>query len=538
MDKKRIKVRLDTIKSDSSYSNTSVDIYFNIDYCLIYWLSCIVSSIIMTDTTVTLERSNVSGGALDNSTVIPHLDYDTLWKANSEYDRVVHELMLDKLDNINRQITDYYHAYVKPFRMGGHSNNTGGTGSGGSRYNNRYQPRRSPKSYGNNSGYRRSGSGSAEGSACSSPLPGASFTASSSRSNGTYHSGGGSREGNGDSRSNGGGSSKYKMGLSVLKAKSDPVKMELNDALNKLADKTVEQSVTTVVAAISGLEKEDDKKRYLDMLWSMIFHKMFTQSNFIRTHIRFITETLQHRELFHIHTRMTELLEETLAMLQDPEYFSAMDGTTTLLQMITSDEPKGLGVNVEPFEDDVESIANEYGQDTHKLETLYNVLGKLTAAFMANSRSDKNKLLAALYKNFQQMNSLLQWQPVNMVELNARLYYVIGFFTDNRSFIRGMARDYYKDMECQLETIKDQDIPTAVKYKIINCVDNIMQLRLEPTSSNGGNASSGGGGNTGSSRDQSSSSSGSGNRGRSITSGGNNRNISGNRRRSNNRGGK
>lgn len=353
-----------------------------------------------------------------------NVSFDELTNGNMNYDDVLYDLVLYKIDNINRQISEYYHTHIKPNRYPNNRNND-------TRYN------KSPKNTSNRSPYSRSPRNST--SSPSEPT-----------------------------------TSKYKLGLTALKAKSDPIKLELTQALNKLAEDTVKQSVDDIREAIN---KSTDKKKYLDMLWNMLFNKMHTQSNFLSLHISFIQETLMHSELCELHTHMMTLLNESLNMLQDEDYF--VDGTTNLLTMVTS-----LGVNIMPFVDDTDSTANEYGQDTQKLEILYNMLGKLSAAFMANSKSDKNRLLVALYKNFQHMNNLLLWQPINMVELNARLYYIIGFFTDNRVFIKSMARDYYNDMECQLEVIKTQNIPSSVKYKIIDCIDNIVQMRLGTSSSN------------------------------------------------------
>lgn len=395
-----------------------------------------------------------------SDSVVPSgIDYDTLIKSSFDYDVVMCELLKDKIDNISRQITEYYHVYIKPQRM----NNNGGP-----RYNNKY--RKSPRNHNNTNQYNTSNDTPPN---TSTPLTRNTTAVTPAKP------------------------SKYKLGLSTLKAKSDPVKVELNDVLNKITLETVDQSINTVKGLISGMDTEDEKKKYLDILWEMLFHKMFTQPNFTDVHIQFLAAANKQRELYRINTHMLAILTETLIMLQDPEYFSSPDGNTKLLQLVTTSTlSDNLAISVTPFEDDTECVTNEYGQDTQKLETLYNLLGKLSATFIASSRSDKNKLLAALYNNFQQMNTILQWQPVNMVELNARLYYVIGVFTDNRKFIRGLSRDYYKDMECQLETIKDQDIPSAIKYKIVNCVDNIIKIRLDngmsrpstSTTNNGNNA--------------------------------------------------
>jgi len=469
-----------------------------------------------------------------NREVVGKIDYDELQEGNMKYDRLVYELVLDKLDNINKQITDYYHAHVKPYynsnrkspkykmpnghyRTSQYSNsyvspNTTNVyrpsstplvaGNGGGSY---IPNNTRPSTYNSASTYNTYTSGSTYNSDSTYNTYTSNSSIADNRSKIIYGNGidtGTSASATPPKRVE---KSKYSFSLTKLKAKVENTKADLNEVLNKLAMETVEQSVTKVVEIIKGLDGVEKQNKYVDILWHMLLNKMHTQSNFIGVHIKFLKLAVTHDILGGLNTNLHDILYESLNMLEEANYFELGNGKTKLLNKVSYDfinnkntsrdtkkeeapvssededtMRKDLAIDLEPFEDDVKAVVNEHGQDIHKLETLYNILGKLTAEFIANSQAEKTKLLVTLYKNFQQINDLLQWQPVNMIELNARIYFIIGFFTNNRPFIRCMSRDYYKDIECQMELIKDQNIPTAIKYKVINCVDNIIKIRLAP----------------------------------------------------------
>lgn len=121
-------------------------------------------------------------------------------------------------------------------------------------------------------------------------------------------------------------------------------------------------------------------------------------------------------------------------------------------------------------------------------ENIFNTLGKFVKYFTEVekgrklSRAEKTSydiLLLALYDNFKTINDLVQWEPINIDELEKRVYFTIGFFNDNRRFIQGLDMDFYRDMECQLDSLKRADtIPTTVKYKLFDCIDNFISCRF------------------------------------------------------------
>lgn len=116
-----------------------------------------------------------------------------------------------------------------------------------------------------------------------------------------------------------------------------------------------------------------------------------------------------------------------------------------------------------------------------KSETTYNFLGyfnKYFGNFNSNSKSSFNEYLLSIYENFKNINELLIWEPINMVELENRIYFVIGFLEANNKFIKCLDYDFFQDIESELETIKKaKNIPVSVKYKLFDTIDNFIQSR-------------------------------------------------------------
>jgi hypothetical protein len=116
-----------------------------------------------------------------------------------------------------------------------------------------------------------------------------------------------------------------------------------------------------------------------------------------------------------------------------------------------------------------------------KSETTFNFLGyfnKYFGNFNSNSKSSFNEYLLSIYENFKNINELLIWEPINMVELENRIYFVIGFLEANNKFIKCLDYDFFQDIESELETIKKaKNIPVSVKYKLFDTIDNFIQSR-------------------------------------------------------------
>jgi len=121
----------------------------------------------------------------------------------------------------------------------------------------------------------------------------------------------------------------------------------------------------------------------------------------------------------------------------------------------------------------------------YKNEVIFNFLGyfnKYFGNFNAGNNSTFNEYLLAIYENFKNINELLMWDSINNIELENRIYFVIGFLDDNNKFIKTLDYDFFQDIESELETIKkSKTIPTNVKYKLLDTIDNFIQSRFDKT---------------------------------------------------------
>ena len=87
-------------------------------------------------------------------------------------------------------------------------------------------------------------------------------------------------------------------------------------------------------------------------------------------------------------------------------------------------------------------------------------------------------LLLAIYDNFKHINELLQWEPIKKDALERRVYFTIGFLEDNKKFIQKLDTDFYRDIECELDALKKcNTIPTTIKFKLLDCIDNFIDTR-------------------------------------------------------------
>lgn len=116
-------------------------------------------------------------------------------------------------------------------------------------------------------------------------------------------------------------------------------------------------------------------------------------------------------------------------------------------------------------------------------DVLYQLIGYFNKYYNNFTKSSSNKLftdyLLAIYENFKRINELLIWEPINTIELENRIYFTIGFLHNNKQFIKILDYDLYQDIESELETIKkSNNIPTSVKYKLLDTIDNFIQNRL------------------------------------------------------------
>ena len=289
----------------------------------------------------------------------------------------------------------------------------------------------------------------------------------------------------------------------------DKCKLAINRELNKLSSSNFDlivasvQQVFTEFITSSILEKGTQTalgndfiiawENYVNHLWNLLINKTLMQSNYSDIYFRFMNKFICTNDIDFLSKWKTEtsgiielgvsnkivndltgkigfrklennkapLVSEMIAFMKNSNYLA----TNNLLYELLGD-----AVN-------------------NTCENIFNTLGKFVKHFTEvekgrkMSRAEKTAydiLLLALYDNFKTINDLVQWEPINVDELEKRVYFTIGFFNDNRRFIQGLDMDFYRDMECQLDSLKRTDtIPTTVKYKLFDCIDNFISCRFK-----------------------------------------------------------
>lgn len=289
----------------------------------------------------------------------------------------------------------------------------------------------------------------------------------------------------------------------------DKCKLALNRELNKLSASNFDLIVASIQQVFiefitsSILEKGTQTtlgnefvtawEKYVAHLWNLLINKTLMQSNYSDIYFRFMNKF--------ICTNDVDFLDKW------------KNGTTGIIELgvsnkIVNDLTGKIGFR--KLENNKSTLVNEmiaFMKNSNYLatnnllyellgdavnntcENIFNTLGKFVKYFTEvekgrkMSRAEKTAydiLLLALYDNFKTINDLVQWEPINTDELEKRVYFTIGFFNDNRRFIQGLDMDFYRDMECQLDSLKrTETIPTTVKYKLFDCIDNFIGCRFK-----------------------------------------------------------
>lgn len=284
---------------------------------------------------------------------------------------------------------------------------------------------------------------------------------------------------------------------------ADRVKMAINRELNKISSTNMDAitaSINDVFATWFLDELNNDTpvnnireryNKYLSDLWNNLIGKSLTQPNMSDVYFKFLrrlmTASGSQSSLmsflkakspvmasrfgtwqpgFHeLSEYKTELLNEINLFLKEPEYFTTEDNR--LVNKVGG----------------TENLAN--------IQDAFSILGLFAKYFLdvpgsggraRNTPSAWDIMLLAIYANFKLLNELLYWEPVNLEEVERRVFFTVGFLEDNRGFIQSLDTDFYRDIECQLDSIKKcASIPASVKYKLFDCIDNFILMRKSGT---------------------------------------------------------
>jgi hypothetical protein len=285
---------------------------------------------------------------------------------------------------------------------------------------------------------------------------------------------------------------------------ADRVKMAINREMNKLSSTNMDaiaDSITDVFASwlLDELNKEtpvndlmDQFAKYLSELWNNLIGKSLAQENMSEVYFKFLRRIMnpqtngQNSVMMCLRAKSpvmagrlgafqpgfhelaeykSELLDEIIEFLNQATYFEGDIAATDLSAKV------GGG----------ENLAN--------IQQVFSILGLFAKYFMEPpSRNSKapsawDIMLLAIYSNFKLLNELLYWEPINLEEVERRVFFTVGFLENNRGFIQSLDTDFYRDIECQLDSIKKcASIPASVKYKLFDCIDNFILMRKSGTS--------------------------------------------------------
>ena len=287
----------------------------------------------------------------------------------------------------------------------------------------------------------------------------------------------------------------------------DKIKVSINRELNKLSPTNLEiifESITDIFSTwlIDELNKDTDNAiltekytGYQQELWTNITSKMLSQANLATTYFALIDRCCQctHKVMLEkiknktpvlaarvtstldigllgISSRKQELLGEIMQYLRTMDYFTVSDNS----------------------EDNKLSCLLKYDLTTN-IDTVFHTLGLFlrnsievakpqTGGNRRDRRAANNStydvLLLAFYDNFKHLNELICWDPVVIEEVEKRVYLTIGFLENNKTFVQSLDMDFYRDIECELDSLKRcSTIPTTIKFKLLDCIDNFISTR-------------------------------------------------------------
>lgn len=159
--------------------------------------------------------------------------------------------------------------------------------------------------------------------------------------------------------------------------------------------------------------------------------------------------------------------------------------TITFLKYNSNKEQASSLELIKEIEKLIKNMDTNVNIDIHKFknEVIFNLIGyfnKYFGNFNSSNNASFNEYLLSIYENFKNINELLLWEPINIIELENRISFTIGFLENNSKFIKCLDYDFFQDIESELETIKkSKNIPTTVKYKLLDTIDNFIQSRYE-----------------------------------------------------------
>lgn len=287
----------------------------------------------------------------------------------------------------------------------------------------------------------------------------------------------------------------------------DKIKVSINRELNKLSPTNLDvifDSLTDIFTTwlIDELNKDTETATlterytgYQQELWTNITSKMLTQANLATTYFALIDRFCQctHKVMLEkiknktpvlaarvtstldigftgISSRKQELLSEIMQYLRTMDYFTGNQEST---------DNKLCGLLKYDLTTNIDTVFHTLGLFVrNSIEVAKPQTGGNRRDRRAANNTMYDVLLLAFYDNFKHLNELICWDPVVIEEVEKRVYLTIGFLENNKTFVQSLDMDFYRDIECELDSLKRcSTIPTTIKFKLLDCIDNFISTR-------------------------------------------------------------
>jgi hypothetical protein len=297
------------------------------------------------------------------------------------------------------------------------------------------------------------------------------------------------------------------LGLLSQMLGADKIKVSINRELNKLSPTNLDvifDSITDIFTTwlIDELNKDTDTATlterytgYQQELWTNITSKMLSQANLATTYFALIDRFCQctHKAMLEkiknktpvlagritstldigftgISSRKQELLSEIMLYLRTMDYFTGNQEST---------DNKLSGLLKYDLATNIDTVFHTLGLFVrNSIEVAKPQTGGNRRDRRAANNTMYDVLLLAFYDNFKHLNELICWDPVVIEEVEKRVYLTIGFLENNKTFVQSLDMDFYRDIECELDSLKRcSTIPTTIKFKLLDCIDNFISTR-------------------------------------------------------------
>lgn len=274
----------------------------------------------------------------------------------------------------------------------------------------------------------------------------------------------------------------------------------------------------------------DNIKKYQNILWSNLINKIIVQKNYCDIYFKFILKlvTIKHDyfinkiifeilknkfddivnvdkinvndndfkkiNILNLHNFKKYIIDDKLLYFKTLTNYFIFLNTQKLNFIIINNKKNELikyiinFLNKEKYFESKETInifvelikKEEYLQDS---ETFL-ILGKFINFFIDitkkrnNLKNISDTFINALLKNFKLLNDMLVWEPIDLNNLQNRIYFLIGFLNNNYSFIQNLSLNNFNVFNSELSNLStNENLPSNLKYKVLDCIDNIKQIR-------------------------------------------------------------